>query len=529
MNQNIKSDLTKDGVLIARVDMPGRSMNVFSLAMMDSLEKLLDHVDGNDSVRAVVITSAKPAFIAGADLDMILSLFTERAQTDTFEQLHDLCGRLGRLFRRMEKNPKPYVAAINGLALGGGLEICLACHGRVAADDKGVMVGLPEIKLGLLPGAGGTQRLPRMVGTKLGMDMLLKGYPLSSKQALEVGVVDQVVPAGELVDAAVKLALSLVGKMQAPWDKPGANFDSAPFNFDAPDAHQQIADAIGIDADTLKHYPAYKAIMDCVVGGWKKPMDDACHWEMDVFVNLIKDRVAGNMVRTLFINRQRAAKLAPATLDPRKARVAVIGENGEALAGKLAAGKAQIVAAEALTAEDIALLLPGAQSSNGIRVAWLSGAELPTGADAAVWLSDTTAQGAVLEVLSPQARSLAEDAGIAVGTWLRAMVLPTYGKTSLLARLKAARQQAQEAKLEASDELLAVALAAAVAWGEGGIVDVELADVAAVVAGLYPAYTGGPYNYLRQTGLAEVTARAAGLPTSFEVPQCLSSLLEKIA
>src|SRR5438552_13864747 len=151
MDHNIRSELTEDGIVIARIDMPGRTMNVFSLDMMASLERLLDHVEGNASVRAVVLTSAKQAFLAGADLDMI-RMFTERARTDTHDQLHALCGRLGRLFRRLEKSAKPYVAAINGLALGGGLELSLACHARVVADDQSVSLGLPGIKLGLLPG-----------------------------------------------------------------------------------------------------------------------------------------------------------------------------------------------------------------------------------------------------------------------------------------------------------------------------------------------------------------------------------------
>ena len=117
MNINIKTSLDSDGVLLASIDMPGRSMNVFSSSMMDSLEALLDHVEGEPQVKAVVLTSAKSAFLAGADLDMI-RMFTERAVNGTHQELHDLCGRLGRMFRRLEKNAKPFVAAINGLALG---------------------------------------------------------------------------------------------------------------------------------------------------------------------------------------------------------------------------------------------------------------------------------------------------------------------------------------------------------------------------------------------------------------------------
>lgn len=532
MDQNIKSDITEDGILIARIDMPGRTMNVFSLDMMDSLERLLEHVEGNASVRAVVLTSAKQSFLAGADLEMI-RMFTERARTDSHDQLHELCGRLGRLFRRLEKSSKPYIVAINGLALGGGLEISLACHARVAADDKGVLLGLPEIKLGLLPGAGGTQRLPRMIGTRPGLQMLLAGEPLMPRQALEYGVVDQIVPAAELIDAALRLARGMANRT-APWDKPGATFNSAPFDFTQADAQRQIAEALGLSDELLERYPAYRTIMDCVIGGWNKPMDEACHWEMDNFVRLIQDPVAGNMVRTLFLNRQRAAKLAPASLDPRTTRVAVIGDSAESVQSLLTAGKANLVAAAELTDRDIALLMPGACSDKGISVAWLGESETcdDKSVRAAVWLSAVTAQGRALEVVVPRPDPLALDAGILLGRWLRATVLPTSGRASLLARLQASRVQAHRVGCSDADELLAVALSAQKAWGEGGIEDVDVADVAAVIAGLHPAYTGGPFNYLRQLGLENLSSRVAAASIEyrqlFAVPEFLPALLERL-
>ena len=351
LDHNIRTELDADGVLLATIEMPGRSMNVFSLDMMDSLERLIVHVEAQQDIRAVVLTSGKAAFLAGADLDMI-RMFTERAQTDTHAQLVDLCGRLGRLFRRLEKSAKPYVAAINGLALGGGLEVSLACHGRVVADEAKLQLGLPEIKLGLLPGAGGTQRLPRMVGAKLGLRTLLDGNPLSPVQAIETGIVDEVVAPQKLVAAAKRRALALAGAAGKPWDQPQPTFDSAPFDFSRDDAVRQIAGALHLDDDKLRHYPAYRAIMDCVIGGWHKPMDAALEWEMECFVRLIQNPVAGNMVRTLFLNRQRAAKAAPeivvanqALLAPLQAaqsaaRAAGANEEEEVLAVAIAAAQA---------------------------------------------------------------------------------------------------------------------------------------------------------------------------------------------
>jgi 3-hydroxyacyl-CoA dehydrogenase/enoyl-CoA hydratase/3-hydroxybutyryl-CoA epimerase len=305
---NISTELDSDGILLARIDMPGRTMNVFSKAMMDSLEALLAHVAGNAAVKGVVLTSGKGAFLAGADLDMI-RMFTERAKTDAVPDLNALFGHLGRLFRRLELSAKPYVAAINGLALGGGLEVSLACHARVVVDDeKNVQLGLPEIKLGLLPGAGGTQRLPRLIGTAKGLDMLLTGEPVGPAEALKLKLVDAVVPADQLIAKAKDIAKSIT-RPQPIWDRPGASFDSAPFDFKSPSALAEIAKAVGISDYQLKYYPAYKAIIDCVVGGWNLTLTPACEREMDIFVELMRDPVAGNMVRTLFLNRLKAAKL----------------------------------------------------------------------------------------------------------------------------------------------------------------------------------------------------------------------------
>ena len=530
MNINIKTILDADGVLLASIDMPGRSMNVFSMDMMDSLESLLNHVDQNPQVKAVVLTSAKSAFLAGADLDMI-RMFTERAVSGTHQELHDLCGHLGRLFRRLEKSTKPYVAAINGLALGGGLEVSLACHARVAADDRKVQLGLPEIKLGLLPGAGGTQRLPRMIGTELGLRMLLEGNPATPAQALECGIVDEIAKPEDLIAAAKVRALALVakGSHAKAWDHPGASFDSAPFDFSRSDAQRQIATAIGVSDYQLDKYPAYKSIMDCVTGGWSKPMDEACHWEMDCFVRLIQNPVAGNLVRTLFLNRQRAAKLVPTTLNAKEARVAVLGQDNVGVKGLLEAGKAQVIAAGDLDKNDIALLMPGASADRGISIAWLNdGAVGPAGAAGNVWLSDATPNGRALEVNVPDAGALATDAGLVLAQWFRASALVTHGKRALLPQLKTAQAATRKLKLSEADEMLAIAFAAANAWAEGGITDTELADVAAVIGGLFPPYAGGPFNFLQQSGLEKLRLQAASAsaidPVLFQLPTCLAEL-----
>ncbi|MCC2657955.1 MAG: hypothetical protein K0Q76_3063 [Panacagrimonas sp.] len=305
---NILTELDADGVLVATLDMPGRAMNVFSRSLMDSLTQLVKRAEEDTAVRAVVLTSGKATFLAGADLEMI-QMFTQRARTGSTAELHELFGYLGRLFRRLELSPKPFVAAINGLALGGGLEVCLSCHARVVADDPAIQLGLPEIKLGLLPGAGGTQRLPRLVGTSKGMQMLLTGEPVAPAEALSLGLVHEMVPREQLIETAKRRARAMV-QPRAPWDQPGAKFDSRPFDFsDKAAAANEVAQAVGISDYQRRHYPAYQAILDCVIGGWSLPMTEGGEHEMRVFVELMRDAVAGNMVRTLFLNRQKAAKL----------------------------------------------------------------------------------------------------------------------------------------------------------------------------------------------------------------------------
>lgn len=418
---NIHTELDADGILLARIDMPGRTMNVFSASMMDSLEALMKRVDADAAIRGVVLTSGKSAFIAGADLEMI-KMFTERARTGSTAELHGLFGHLGRLFRRLELSRKPYVAAINGLALGGGLEVAMACHSRVAADDeKNVQLGLPEIKLGLLPGAGGTQRLPRLVGTAKGMEMLLIGEPVGPAEALKLGLVDAVAPADQLIDVAKHRARAMTAP-RARWDQPGYVPESAPYDFrDLAGATQAIAQALKISDYQLRYYPAYAAIIGCTVGGWNLAMGHGTRHEMDIFVDLMRDPVAGNMVRTLFLNRQKAAKLG--------------------------------------------LLKPDSPYSSG------------------------------------------DDA-----------LLPT---------LKAAQTRAESLALGEDDSVLARALAALRVWSAGNAEQPELADVAAVNAGLFPSYAGGPFTYLRQFGASAVREKAqaaAGRDAAlFAVPAALDA------
>ena len=163
MTELIQTELGADGVLLATIDMPGRAMNVFSLELMNALDGLMDEVERNDAIRSVVLTSGKSSFLAGADLIMVRG-YTECAGSASADEMFELCGRLGRQFVRLEESVKPWVAAVNGLAMGGGLELAMACRERLVTDKARTQLSLPEVRWGLLPGAGGTQRMPRLIG-----------------------------------------------------------------------------------------------------------------------------------------------------------------------------------------------------------------------------------------------------------------------------------------------------------------------------------------------------------------------------
>jgi 3-hydroxyacyl-CoA dehydrogenase/enoyl-CoA hydratase/3-hydroxybutyryl-CoA epimerase len=195
-----------DGVAILRMDIPGEAMNTLKSDFVDAFREVFDSLENDDAVKAVVFTSGKKdSFIAGADITMLESVKTAEEGERISREGH-------KAMNRIESFPKPVVAAIHGVALGGGLEVTLACHARVASDSNKTKLGLPESQLGLLPGAGGTQRLPRLIGVQPALDMMLTGKQIDAKKALKLGLVDDVVPPSILLETAAEVALSRVGQ-----------------------------------------------------------------------------------------------------------------------------------------------------------------------------------------------------------------------------------------------------------------------------------------------------------------------------
>ena len=195
--------LRDDGIAVITIDLPGESQNTLKAEFVTEANALLDHLEHNPSVQGVVFISGKPgSFIAGADINMLKACQTAAAATELSK-----AGQ--RFFDRLENFKTPVVAAIDGACLGGGLELALACHGRVCTDNPKTALGLPEVMLGVLPGSGGTQRLPRLIGIPAALDLMLTGKHLNARKAQRLGLVDDVTPATILLQTAIDLVKKL--------------------------------------------------------------------------------------------------------------------------------------------------------------------------------------------------------------------------------------------------------------------------------------------------------------------------------
>ncbi len=481
MDPLIRTTLEADGVLLASIDMPGRTMNVFSADLIDALDALMDRVDTDPAVRSVVLTSGKPTFLAGADLVMVRG-FTDRAKSASVEVMFDLCGRLGRQFVRLEASVKPWVAAVNGIAMGGGLELALACRVRLVTDDPRTQLAVPEVRWGLLPGAGGTQRLPRLAGFEPAMDMLLTGRSIDPASAVRLGIFARAVPPAQLLDEARAIARALHGQ---PYDV-NTKFarlaqDDVPAHSDA--TARAIAAKHGVSDQDFDLYPAYSAIIDSVLKGARLPLADSTAVEMNQFLRLMFSPVAGHMVRTLFLERLRAERELAAPADMRIERIGIgaISEARRAWADALAKVKLPQAADDALPADTLELI---DQMGGRHRVALRMLDESPDARDAGMaiaLLSPAGPYGRVLEIIHASDDDAAALAALAARLWC----LPwrTSGSASVLQQLhgRPLREQAQ------------AALRYAALPGAG---DLAFVDVAACLAGVTPAWTGGPLSWL---------------------------------
>jgi 3-hydroxyacyl-CoA dehydrogenase/enoyl-CoA hydratase/3-hydroxybutyryl-CoA epimerase len=301
-DNTIQWDKDADGIVTLTLDDPSGSANVMNDAYIESMGKAVDRlVTEKDSITGVVITSAKKTFFAGGDLTAMIQAGPEDAG-----QSFDTVETVKKQLRTLETLGKPVVAAVNGAALGGGLEIALACHHRIAADVKGSQLGLPEVTLGLLPGGGGVTRTVRMLGIQNAfVTVLAQGTRFKPAKAKEIGLIDEVLPTvEELVPAAKAWIKANPDAHEQPWDKKGYKMPGG-----TPASPGLAAILPSFPSNLRKQLkgapmPAPRAILAAAVEGAQVDFDTASRIESRYFASLVTGQVAKNMIQAFFFDLQ---------------------------------------------------------------------------------------------------------------------------------------------------------------------------------------------------------------------------------
>ena len=330
-----------DGVAVISWNMTERTMNVINDASFTAFAEAVERALDDEAVAGIIVTSAKPDFLAGADLASML-------QADDPAEMFARVRAIQLLLRKLETGGKPTVAALPGTAVGGGLEIALACHRRIAAANPKAKFGQPEVTVGLLPGAGGTQRLPRLIGARSAMPLLVQGRNLDAEAALKAGILDEVVPAEQLMDAA-RAWLASSPEASNPWDRNGYRIPGGAVW--GPGAMETfVAGSAMAHEKSRGNFPAVQAIMSCVYEGLLVDIDTGLKAEARWFTKLACGPVAKNMIRSLFFAMGNANKLGNRPKDVERQAYDKVGVLG---AGMMGAG---IAYASAMAGLEVVLL-----------------------------------------------------------------------------------------------------------------------------------------------------------------------------
>jgi 3-hydroxyacyl-CoA dehydrogenase/enoyl-CoA hydratase/3-hydroxybutyryl-CoA epimerase len=345
------------GVALVTFDVPGQPVNTFGAAASAELQPLLDRLRDDPAVRAVVLASGKPDnFLAGADINQFIAIETAADGEALSRAAHEL-------LNRVERFPKPIVAAIHGACLGLGLELALACRWRVATDDRKTMLGLPEIQLGILPGAGGTVRLPRLIGARAALDIVLAGRSERAAKALRLGLIDELVPKSILLATATAAALRLVGSSGARRERSGgiqgALLDRNPVGrrLVYRSARAQV------EKKTRGRYPAPLRALEVVAVGLDQGADAGYEAEARAFGELAVTPVSRELVRIFF--ETNALKKDDGGAGGRAREVRRLGVVGSGFMGAGIAGTAVTTARVEVRFKDAELFRVG----KGIRAA----------------------------------------------------------------------------------------------------------------------------------------------------------------
>ncbi len=312
MTDAIRFERDSDNIVTLTMDMPGQSANTMNGDFREAILAIAERIEKEiDSISGVIYASAKKTFFAGGDLNELIT-----AKPEDAEAFFNMVEIIKAPLRKIETLGVPVVAAINGAALGGGFEICLSCHHRVALDDKKVIVGLPEVTLGLLPGGGGVARMTRMLGLENALPYLMEGKQLKVEKAIKAGLIDELATDVDDLMAKAKAWIKANPKSQQPWDVKGYKIPGG-----LP-SHPAVAQKLAIIPSILRQktkgcFPAPEKILAAAVEGAQVSFDQACTIESRYFVELTTGQISKNMIGTFWfqLNEIKAGGSRPDGID----------------------------------------------------------------------------------------------------------------------------------------------------------------------------------------------------------------------
>ena len=326
-----------NGIITVTIDQTERKMNVIGEGFNDAFATITDTFINDQDAKGLILTSGKSTFVVGADIDQLATI-------ETAEQAFALVEDLKTSLRKLETSGKPVVAAITGTALGGGLELALACHYRIAIDSpktsSTTKLGLPEVKLGLLPGGGGTQRLPRLIGIQKALELMTQGKELRPQQALEIGFIDDVAHDDDELISKAKAWINDNPKAQQPWDKKGFKIPGGDSNHPKMVQVFSMAPAMA-NQKSHGNYPAITHILSSVFEGCLTDIDNGLKIESRFFVACVLSDVSKNMINSLWtqLNSIKKGQSRPQGFE--RSKVSKVGILG---AGMMGAGIAYVSA-----------------------------------------------------------------------------------------------------------------------------------------------------------------------------------------
>lgn len=306
-----------DGIAVLTIDVPGESINSLRDEFIPEVNLMLDDIAADSRITGLVMISGKPdSFIAGADISML-------DRCDTVADAKVLSQQCHQVFARLQGLGIPVVAAIHGACLGGGLELALACDQRICSDDSKTLLGLPEVQLGLLPGGGGTQRLPRLIGVMSALDMMLTGKQVRAKAAKKMGLVDDIVPKSILLQSAVAMAKRGISPrpghpLKQPLSAKLLEATAMGRNIIYQRAAAQVM------AQTQGNYPAPEKIIDCVRQGMNSGMEQGLALETEYFASLVMTPESRAMRAVFFAMNEMKKETGAGEVQPNAVRKAVV-------------------------------------------------------------------------------------------------------------------------------------------------------------------------------------------------------------